>query len=75
MQSLTSRGLVKTQYSWQYYYYTLTDEGIEYLREFLGMPEGVVPKTLMEAPIPQRELPQRRQQRRDGGYRRREHRD
>ena len=27
-QSLTSRGYVKTQFSWQYYYYTLTNEGI-----------------------------------------------
>ena len=33
MQSLTSKGLVKTQFSWQWYYYTLTDEGIDYLRE------------------------------------------
>lgn len=61
MQSLTSKGYVKTQFSWQYYYYTLTDEGIEYLREFLGVPEGVVPTTLMEQKIPQRERPQRRE--------------
>ena len=27
-QSLSSRGYVKTQFSWQYYYYTLTNEGI-----------------------------------------------
>ena len=33
LQSLTSRGYVKTQFSWQYYYYTLTPEGLEYLRE------------------------------------------
>lgn len=33
MQSLTSKGLVKTQFSWQWYYYTLTNEGIDYLRE------------------------------------------
>jgi small subunit ribosomal protein S10e len=33
MQSLTSKGFVKTQFSWQWYYYTLTDEGIDYLRE------------------------------------------
>lgn len=26
-QSLTSRGYLKTQFSWQYYYYTLTPEG------------------------------------------------
>jgi hypothetical protein len=32
MQSLTSQGFVKTRFSWQYYYYTLTDEGLEYLR-------------------------------------------
>ena len=34
LQSLTSKGLVKTQFSWQYYYYTLTPEGVEYLREW-----------------------------------------
>lgn len=34
MQSLTSKGLVKTQFSWQYYYYTLTSEGVDYLREW-----------------------------------------
>lgn len=33
MQSLNSRGYVKTQYSWGWYYYTLTNEGLEYLRE------------------------------------------
>ncbi|CAO3686280.1 unnamed protein product [Rhizopus stolonifer] len=33
MQSLTSKGLIKTQFSWQWYYYTLTNEGIDYLRE------------------------------------------
>lgn len=32
MQSLTSKGFVKTRFSWQYYYYTLTDEGLEHLR-------------------------------------------
>ena len=32
MQSLTSKGFVKTRFSWQYYYYTLTDEGLDYLR-------------------------------------------
>lgn len=34
MQSLTSRGLVTTQFSWQWYYYVLTAEGVEYLREW-----------------------------------------
>lgn len=68
MQSLTSKGFVKTQFSWQVYYYTLTDEGIEFLREFLGVPEGIVPASLIEKPIPQREQPQRREgARRFGG--------
>lgn len=34
LQSLTSKGLVKTQFSWQWYYYVLTPEGVEYLREW-----------------------------------------
>ena len=34
MQSLTSKNLVKTQFSWQWYYYVLTPEGVEYLREW-----------------------------------------
>ena len=34
LQSLTSKGFVKTQFSWQWYYYTLTPEGVEYLREW-----------------------------------------
>jgi len=45
LQSLTSRGYVKTQFSWQWYYYTLTPEGVEYLREWLHLPTEVVPET------------------------------
>ncbi|KAG8892071.1 hypothetical protein FRB99_003129 [Tulasnella sp. 403] len=45
MQSLTSRGLVKTQFSWQYYYYTLTNEGLDYLRQWLHLPTEIVPAT------------------------------
>lgn len=75
MQSLTSKGFVKTQFSWQYYYYTLTDEGLDFLREFLGVPEGIVPQTLMEQPIPQRQQNFRREGGRrfdgDNGYRKR----
>ena len=36
LQSLTS-GYVKTQFSWQWYYYVLTPEGVEYLREWYGL--------------------------------------
>jgi small subunit ribosomal protein S10e len=42
MQSLTSKGFVKTQFSWQFYYYTLTDEGIDYLRECKSSGEQVL---------------------------------
>jgi len=44
-QSLTSRGYLKTQFSWQYYYYTLTPTGLEYLREWLHLPAEIVPAT------------------------------
>ncbi len=42
---MTSRGYVKTQFSWQYYYYTLTPEGLDYLREWLHLPAEIVPAT------------------------------
>ncbi|KAI0850150.1 plectin/S10 domain-containing protein [Daldinia vernicosa] len=45
LQSLDSRGYVKTQFSWQYYYYTLTPEGLDYLREWLHLPAEIVPAT------------------------------
>lgn len=45
MQSLESRGYVKSQFSWQYFYYFLTDDGIQYLREYLHLPADIVPAT------------------------------
>jgi small subunit ribosomal protein S10e len=45
MQSLTSQGYVKTRFSWQWYYYTLTPEGLDYLREYLHLPSEIVPQT------------------------------
>ncbi|ODV70733.1 40S ribosomal protein eS10 [Cyberlindnera jadinii NRRL Y-1542] len=62
LQSLTSKGYVKTQFSWQYYYYTLTDEGVEYLREYFHLPETIAPKTRLQESAPER--PRR------GGFRR-----
>lgn len=59
LQSLTSRGYVKTQFSWQYYYYTLTEQGVEYLREYLHLPEHIVPGTYMQDRS-QTQRPQRR---------------
>jgi small subunit ribosomal protein S10e len=42
---LTSRGFVKTSFCWQWYYYTLTPEGLDYLREWLHLPAEIVPQT------------------------------
>ncbi|ORY80890.1 Plectin/S10 domain-domain-containing protein [Protomyces lactucae-debilis] len=81
-QSLTSKGFVKTQFSWQYYYYSLTNEGIDHLREWLHLPVEIVPATHKRAtrPAAPRTMggPQGgapRQPRREGGadeYRRRD---
>ena len=45
LQSLESRGYVKSQFNWQYYYFFLTDEGIQYLRDYLHLPQDIVPAT------------------------------
>ena len=46
MQSLKSRNLVTETFNWQYYYFYLNNEGIEYLRSYLHLPEEIVPSTL-----------------------------
>jgi len=67
MQSLTSRGFVKTQFSWQYYYYTLTNEGLDYIREWLHLPSEIVPATHKKPSRPPRPAVVR--QGGDGAYR------
>lgn len=47
LQSLKSRGFVKEEFNWQYHYYFLTDEGIVFLRQYLHLPDSVVPATLV----------------------------
>jgi small subunit ribosomal protein S10e len=49
LKSLRSRGFVKETYNWCYYYYYLTNEGIEHLRAFLNLPDEVVPETMNKA--------------------------
>merc|ERR1719197_733473 len=49
MKSLASRGYVRETYNWCYLYYYLTNEGIEYLRDFLNLPDEVVPETMNKA--------------------------
>ncbi|RWS27938.1 40S ribosomal protein S10-like protein [Leptotrombidium deliense] len=46
MQSLKSRGYVKEQFAWRHYYWYLTNEGIQYLRDYLHLPAEIVPPTL-----------------------------
>lgn len=46
LQSLNSRGYVTERFAWQHYYWYLTNEGIQYLREYLHLPPEIVPATL-----------------------------
>ena len=41
------------KFNWQWFYYTLTDEGIAHLREVLHLPAQVAPNTLTKTSRPQ----------------------
>lgn len=41
LQSLKSRGYVEENFAWRHYYWRLTNEGIQYLREYLHLPAEV----------------------------------
>merc|ERR1719197_1802942 len=56
MKSLTSKDFVKEKFNWQWYYYFLTDAGIEHLREVLHLPAQVFPATLTKQQRPQRQM-------------------
>jgi small subunit ribosomal protein S10e len=62
MKSLISRELVRQTFNWSHHYYYLLPEGIEYLREYLHLPEEIVPATLKN---PRGAAP--RERRPDGG--------
>jgi small subunit ribosomal protein S10e len=49
LRSFKSKGFVTETFNWQYYYYFLTNEGIEYLRQYLALPAEIVPATLRKA--------------------------
>ncbi len=63
LKSLSSRDYVKETFSWRWFYYVLTEKGIAYLREYMDIPEDIVPKTTIKKPnaeyTVQRERPQR----------------
>merc|ERR1712185_537340 len=52
LTSLKSRGYVKEQFAWRHYYWSLTNEGIQYLRDYLHLPPEIVPATLRKATKP-----------------------
>jgi len=45
MRSLKSRKFVTEVFSWQWRYYFLKNEGVKFLREYLGLPPDVIPNT------------------------------
>jgi small subunit ribosomal protein S10e len=45
MRSLLSRKFVTEVFSWQWHYYFLKNEGVKFLREYLGLPADVIPNT------------------------------
>uniref|UniRef100_A0AC35TFM0 S10_plectin domain-containing protein n=1 Tax=Rhabditophanes sp. KR3021 TaxID=114890 RepID=A0AC35TFM0_9BILA len=45
LKGLVSQGYVKEQFAWRHYYFYLTNEGVVYLRDYLGLEQGVVPST------------------------------
>lgn len=44
MQSLKSQSYVKEQFAWRHFYWYLTDEGVQYLRDYL--PPEIMSSTL-----------------------------
>ena len=45
MRSFKSKEYVSENFTWQTYYWRLTDDGHEYLQKFLNTPSDVVPNT------------------------------
>ncbi|XP_062054012.1 small ribosomal subunit protein eS10-like [Lepus europaeus] len=46
MQSLKSRGYVKEQFPWRHFYWYLTNEGIQCLRDYLHLSPEILPAIL-----------------------------
>jgi len=67
LQSFASRGYVTERFNWQWYYYYLTNEGIVYLREFLHLPDEIVPATLKKGRTAPRSDRPERESRPEGG--------
>merc|ERR1712147_405484 len=46
MTSMKSRGYVRENFAWRHGYWYLTNEGIQYLRDYLHLPPEIVSSTL-----------------------------
>ncbi|KAJ8385125.1 hypothetical protein AAFF_G00192660 [Aldrovandia affinis] len=55
--SLKSCGYVKEQFAWCHFYWYLTNDGIQYLRDFLHLPPEIVPTTLRRQTRPETARP------------------
>lgn len=45
--------MVKEQFAWRHYYWYLTNEGTNFLREYLNLPPEIVPATLKRPTRPE----------------------
>ncbi|KAG9145207.1 hypothetical protein Leryth_008986 [Lithospermum erythrorhizon] len=52
MQSFKSKEYVRETFAWMYYYWFLTNDGIEFLRTYLNLPSEIVPATLKKSAKP-----------------------
>ncbi|KAM4687860.1 plectin isoform 3-T3 [Discoglossus pictus] len=61
MGSLRSRGFVRETFVWKHCYWYLTNEGIDYLRQYLHLPPEIVPASLQRVrrPMPTAGVPRR----------------
>ncbi|CAD5113653.1 DgyrCDS2814 [Dimorphilus gyrociliatus] len=57
LTSLKSRGYVTEQFAWRHYYWYLTNDGVQYLRDYLGLPPEIVPATLKRQNRPETARP------------------
>ncbi|KAL3842526.1 hypothetical protein ACJMK2_020530 [Sinanodonta woodiana] len=57
LTSLKSRGYVTEQFAWRHFYWYLTNEGIQYLRDYLHLPAEIVPATLKRQTRPETARP------------------
>jgi len=57
LQSLKSKGYVTEKFAWRHYYWYLTNEGIQYLRDYLHLPPEIVPATLKRQTRPEASRP------------------